>query len=104
MCLGIPLEVVSVDGNVARCSGRLGNVTIDVTLVAPVAAGDWLLTFLGAARGRLDADEAARIDRALDALERIERGEPVDVAAFFPDLVDREPQLPAHLRRRDSAA
>jgi hydrogenase expression/formation protein HypC len=98
MCLGIPLQVVAVDGHVARCSGRLGIVPIDVTLVAPVVVGDWLLTFLGAARARLDAAEAARIDRALDGLEAIERGQPYDAAAFFPDLVDREPELPEHLR------
>ena len=98
MCLGIPMQVVAADGNAATCSGRSGTQDIDVSLVAPVATGEWLLTFLGAARGRLDAGEAARIDRALDALESIERGEPMDVATFFADLVDRGPQLPEHLR------
>lgn len=97
MCLGIPMEVLEADGNVAVCRGRNGVVKIDATLVAPVASGEWLLTWLGAARSRLDADEAGRIDQALDALEAVERGE-IDLARFFPDLVDREPQLPEHLR------
>jgi hydrogenase expression/formation protein HypC len=98
MCLGIPMQIVAVTGQVATCRGRFGTQQIDVMLVEPVAPGDWLLTWLGAARGRLDAAEAARIDSALDALDAIERGDGIDVAAFFPDLVDREPQLPEHLR------
>lgn len=98
MCLGIPMQVVAVEGVAARCRGRQGVVDIDVALVAPVAAGDWLLTFLGAARSRLEADEAASIDRALDALEAIQGGQSVDVSHYFADLVGREPELPAHLR------
>lgn len=102
MCLGIPMEVVAADGNVATCRGRQGVVRIDATLVAPVAPGDWLLTWLGSARAKLDAAEAGRIDQALDALEAVERGE-VDLAKYFPDLVDREPELPAHLRPEGTA-
>ena len=98
MCLGIPMQVVAVDGAAATCRGRYGLQTIDVALVAPIVPGEWLLTFLGAARSRLEADEATGIDRALDALEAIERGQPVDVAAYFADLIAREPELPAHLR------
>jgi hydrogenase expression/formation protein HypC len=97
MCLGIPMEVVEANGNVAVCRGRHGVVKIDATLVAPVDVGEWLLTWLGSARAKLDAAEAGRIDQALDALEAVERGE-VDLAKYFPDLVDREPQLPEHLR------
>jgi hydrogenase assembly chaperone HypC/HupF len=97
------MEVVSADGNVAICRGRQGVVRVDATLVAPVAPGEWLLTWLGSARSKLDADEAGRIDQALDALDAIGRGE-VDVAKYFPDLVDREPQLPEHLRAERSKA
>ena len=103
MCLGIPMEVVSADGNVAICRGRFGVVRVDATLVAPVAPGEWLLTWLGSARSKLDVEEAGRIDQALDALEAVERGE-VDLAKYFPDLVDREPQLPEHLRPDRSEA
>ncbi len=100
MCLGIPVHVLSVAGSVARCLDRDAEVDIDISLVTPVVPGEWLLTFLGAARGHLDADEAARIGQALGALEAIERGEPFDAAKFFPDLVDREPQLPEFLRTK----
>ncbi len=98
MCLAIPMQVVAANGNCASCRGRLGTVLIDVTLLEPVVAGEWLLTSLGAARSRLEPAEAERIDRALDALESIARGQPIDVAAFFPDLVDREPGRPVSLR------
>ena len=98
MCLGIPMQVLSVSGSMALCRGREGDVHIDIALVTPVEPGDWLLTFLGAARGHLEADDAGRIEQALGALAAIERGEPFDAAAFFPDLVDREPQLPDFLR------
>ncbi len=98
MCLGIPMQVLTVAGVAATCRGRQGVASIDVALVAPVAPGEWLLTFLGAARSRLEADEAARIDRALDALEAIEGGQPVDVADYFADLVANAPELPEHLR------
>jgi hydrogenase expression/formation protein HypC len=100
MCLGIPMQVVAANGNAATCRGRLGSVLIDVSLLEPVLPGEWLLTWLGAARSRLEPEDAGRIDRALDALEAIGRGEPIDVAAYFPDLVGREPELPAHLRGR----
>ncbi len=98
MCVGIPMEVLEVRGTVATCRGRQGTATIDATLVAPLVPGEWVMTFLGAARAKLPADEAARIDRALDALDAIQRGQLDDLAAFFPDLVDREPELPEHLR------
>jgi hydrogenase expression/formation protein HypC len=98
MCLGIPMQVVAVEGAAATCRGRQGAQRIDIALLDKVAPGEWLLTFLGAARARLEADEAVRIDRALDALEAIAGGQPVDVASYFADLVGREPELPAHLR------
>ena len=56
MCLGIPMQVVSVAGTTAVCRGRDGEARVDIALVAPVAPGEWLLTFLGAARGRLEGD------------------------------------------------
>ena len=98
MCLGIPMQVVTAEDMAATCRGRQGDQRIDVALVAPVEPGEWLLTFLGAARSRLEADEAARIDRALDALEAIEGGQAIDVASYFADLVAGAPELPEHLR------
>lgn len=100
MCVGIPMEVIEVRGTLATCRGRNGTATIDAALVAPLVPGEWVMTFLGAARAKLSVDEAVRIGLALDALDAIQRGELTDLASFFPDLVDREPQLPEHLREQ----
>jgi hydrogenase expression/formation protein HypC len=56
-----------------------------------------VLTFQGTALRVLDADEAALTNDALDALSAVLAGG-TDVKAHFADLVDREPELPAHLR------
>jgi hydrogenase expression/formation protein HypC len=93
MCLGIPARVVSVEGMAALCASRSGLQRVDLALVGDACPGDWLLTSLGLARTRLSADEAARIDLALDALEAVGRPD-FDVARFFPDLVEREPARP----------
>ena len=46
----------------------------------------------------LSADEAAQTNAALAALEAAMAGEQA-LDGFFADLIEREPQLPAHLRR-----
>lgn len=60
MCLGEIVRLESVDGAVAgaRLGGRLLSVSL-VTLVEPVAAGDWVVVHSGFALQRLDPDEAA---------------------------------------------
>ena len=48
MCLGIPMQVISVSETMALCRGPDGETLIDILLVTPVLPGDWLLTFHGA--------------------------------------------------------
>ena len=51
---GIPVRVVSVEGDDALCEDRAGNqAQIAVELVAPVRAGEVLLTHGGVAIGRV---------------------------------------------------
>lgn len=97
MCIGIPMQVTEVDGPYAWCEGRNGRRRIDTLLVGAVGPGDWLLTFLDSAREILDAERAALVNAALDALERVAAGEG-DIDDCFADLVGREPQLPDFLR------
>jgi hydrogenase expression/formation protein HypC len=55
---GIPVRVVSVEGDDALCEDRAGNRTwIAVELVAPVGTGEVLLTHGGVAIGRMVAQE-----------------------------------------------
>ncbi|MCB1504967.1 MAG: HypC/HybG/HupF family hydrogenase formation chaperone [Hyphomicrobiaceae bacterium] len=103
MCIGIPMQVLKSDGLSSRCSARDGVHDIDTSLVGPVQPGQWLMVFLGAAR-EIISDETARVTSdALAALELAMRGE-TDIDHLFADLVDREPELPDHLRINQKTA
>ncbi len=95
MCIGIPMRVVSVDGLAATARDGEETHLIDLSLTGPVAPGTWVLTFLGAARDVLEPDEARKIAAAIGGLRRVMAGG--DPGDAFADL-DREPQLPPHLR------
>ncbi len=101
MCIGIPMRVVEGDGVAAVCEGRGARERVDMLIVGAQPAGTWLLVFNGAARRVLTETEAVQTLDALDALDIALRApeagrEAID--ALFADLVDREPQLPEHLR------
>jgi hydrogenase expression/formation protein HypC len=107
MCLGIPMQVIRVDGadgHSVVCCGRNGVERIDTLRTGPLEVGQWVLCSLGAAREVIDALRAAQIDAALDALTAVLSGEgdPDEMTALidhhFSDLVNREPQLPEFLR------
>ena len=97
MCIGLPMRVVETGSGSALCERRGERTRLDTLLVGDVARGDWLLAFQGSAVRVLTAAEAAETDAALDALEAVLAGAD-DVSRHFADLVDREPELPAHLR------
>lgn len=97
MCIGIPMRVIEVNGLMARCRGRGSERWLDLSLVGDQVPGTWLLAFIDAAREVLEADSAARINAALDALEAALDGA-TDLSVYFADLVERPPQLPEHLR------
>lgn len=99
MCVATPLRVETVEGLRAQCIDRYGERHgVDLSLVGPVAPGDWLLAFLGAAREIIDEARARQIDRALRALDAVLAGDASSIDDAFPDLVGREPQLPDFLR------
>lgn len=101
MCLGIPMQVVELQGSGAWCIGRDGQALIDLTLVGPQPPGTWLLTFLGSAREVITAETAGNIDRALAALAAVLSGEDARVEDAFADLIERGPELPQHLRPQE---
>ena len=104
MCMGIPLQVKSLgtDGLASCVDAKDTHYALPVQtalLDTPPKPGDWLLTHIDTAIRPLDADEARLIADALEAVDRAARGE--DFEYLLGDLLDREPQLPPHLR--DSA-
>jgi hydrogenase assembly chaperone HypC/HupF len=55
---GIPLQVISIDGDDALCEDAAGNRTdIAVELVAPVQPGEILLTHGGVAIGKVTPED-----------------------------------------------
>jgi hydrogenase expression/formation protein HypC len=103
MCIGVPMRVLEGDGVAAVCQGRGAPERVDMLLVGAQPPGTWVLVFQGAARRVLSETEALQTQDALEAL-RIALNADADadagaaIDALFADLVDREPQLPAHLR------
>lgn len=97
MCVGIPMQVVHCEEGMAVAEGRGRRERLNLMLTGEQPAGTWVLAYQGSAVRVLTEDEARQTSAALDALDAAFRGEG-DVDAFFADLVDREPVLPAHLK------
>ncbi|MBK1635114.1 HypC/HybG/HupF family hydrogenase formation chaperone [Rhodovulum adriaticum] len=96
MCVGLPLRITAIDGIAARATDGETETVIDLSLTPDARAGDWVLTFLGAAREVIDADEAEKIAAALEGLRAVMAGGSAGDA--FADLDAREPRLPPHLQ------
>lgn len=94
MCVGVPMQVVSVDGIAALCSDGRQAETVDLSLLGDVAPGSWLLTHLGCARAIIPEHEARQIMAALDGLRAVMAGG--DAGDAFADL--GAPALPPHLQ------
>ena len=106
MCIGVPMQVSVVSGaGTAVCVGGQegsGARTVDTLLLdSPARPGDWLLVHVGVAIRALDAEEARQIADALRAVTAAAAGEPFE--HLLADLIDREPQLPPHLRQPDAS-
>lgn len=97
MCLGVPLQVATVAPGVAVCGeGPQERRVSTLLLDAPPAVGDWLLVHIETAIRVIDAEEAALIRDALLAVSAAAEGAPFE--HLLSDLIDREPELPPHLR------
>lgn len=96
MCVGLPMQIVAVDGIAGRARDGGAETLIDLSLTPEARPGNWVLTFLGAAREVIDEAEAHKIAAALKGLQAVMAGgSPGDA---FADLDAREPTLPPHLQ------
>lgn len=123
MCLGVPLQVESLDAS-GQALCRVGDVdsgatfaattqketapsgeglrAVDTLLLdAPPKPGDWLLVHVSVAIRALEPLEAMQIRDALAAVTAAATGQAYE--HLIADLVDREPQLPPHLRTTESS-
>ncbi len=92
------MKVLSVDVGRALCAEGSSEVWVDIRLVEGVIPGVWLLVFAGAARDVITEERAVQVSSALEALHASAQGDHAAIDRLFADLVDREPQLPEHLR------
>ncbi len=97
MCLGVPMRIVEGDEVSALCQRGDETRRVSMLLIGAQEPGAQVLVHIDSAIRVLDAKEAQQIDDALRGLEAAMRGE--DFESMFADLIDREPQLPEHLRR-----
>lgn len=97
MCLGLPMTVVDSDNFSALCEWHGETRRVSTLLVGRQATGTRLLVHLDSAVRVLDDAEAEAISRALDGLAAAAEGRAFE--HLFADLIDREPELPAHLRK-----
>lgn len=98
MCIGVPMRVIESRDGVALCERRGERVRLDAMLLGDIAPGTFVLAFQGSAVRAMTPEEAAQTDDALDALAAAMQGGS-EFDAHFADLLDREPALPAHLRK-----
>lgn len=104
MCLGVPMRIVECEGTSAICvpydeeDTRESRRRVELALlgVSGLEPGALVLVHVNTAIRTLDDEEARLVAGALAGLAAANLGLPVD--DFFADLVDREPELPEHLR------
>lgn len=96
MCLGVPMRILEGDELSALCAREGETRRVSMMLIGAQPAGTYVLVHIDTAIRTLDALEARQIDDALKGLEAAMRGE--NFNSLFADLIDREPQLPEHLR------
>lgn len=97
MCVGIPLQVVECDEQIAVCEADGRRERLNILLLGPQPVGTWVLSFQGSAIRVMSAEEAQQTRTALAALGAAHDGH-TDLDHFFADLLGREPTLPAHLQ------
>jgi len=77
MCLGIPMEVVAIDGYLARCSAQ--GVERDVSLFLmqdePAAVGDFVMVHVGYAIQKMTPQEARSTWELFDQVLAAEKAE-----------------------------
>jgi len=80
MCIGIPMQVITIDPGHAQCAGRCETRRVRTALLGDVAPGEWLLVFIDSAQERLDEERAGEINATLDLVQLALGGDAFDPA------------------------
>lgn len=83
MCIGIPMQVLSLEPGHALCDGRGERRRVRTALVGDPWPGDWLLVFLDSAQERISPERAAQGNATLDLLAAVQAGGGGDRGAAF---------------------
>jgi hydrogenase expression/formation protein HypC len=70
MCLGIPMQIQSVDGFVARCTAKGAEREVNLFMLQDetIGVGDYVVVHLGHAISRMTEEEAAAAWEIYDAI------------------------------------
>ena len=100
MCVAIPKKVLALHKTASGTSADVDNggelERVDTSLIESVSVGDFVLVFRV-----VDAEEAAKIQSALDCVQKVMDGEfdENQIQAGFADLDNASSALPPHLAR-----
>ncbi len=83
MCIGIPMQVVEVNGAFAWCEGRGRSERLNAFLLEELLPGDWVYATLGQAREKITSQRADDINLALDGLAAALQGA-TNLDSYFP--------------------
>ena len=79
MCVAIPKKVLALHKTASGTSADVDNggelERVDTSLIESVSVGDFVLVFRGNALRVVDAEEAAKIQSALDCVQKVMDGE-----------------------------
>lgn len=93
MCIGIPMQVISLEPGFAQVTGRGETRRVRTALVGDCQTGDWLLVFLDDARELISPERAQEVNATLDLLaSALGQGDapefPVDLGFALPSAMD----------------
>lgn len=95
MCVGIPMQVLSIEPGHAQCDWRGETRRVRTALVGEPGVGEWMLVFIDSAQERISAERAEEVNATLDLLAAANAGLAADALAAFelPSQMSREQLL-----------
>ena len=81
MCLGIPMQIQSVDGFLARCTAKGAEREVNLFMLQDetIGVGDYVVVHLGHAISRMTAEEAVSAWEIYDAILAAQDGDQVAI-------------------------